>query len=95
MSFTFQRNADGTLTVRDAVMQALGRASVCWSTPEGAGVFDATAAEEVGNVLLETLDEWLRAELRAAGRWRGRRRVGASARWRTPCPRRLGGILAR
>jgi hypothetical protein len=67
VSFTFQRNADGTLTVRDAVMQALGRASVCWSTPEGAGVFDATAAEEVGNVLLETLDEWLRAELRAVG----------------------------
>jgi hypothetical protein len=57
VTFTFTREHDGTLPLRSAVMQAIGRASVCWEKPEGAGVFDSAAAEEVGNALLALIGE--------------------------------------
>jgi hypothetical protein len=41
--------------VHEAVMQALGAASVCWSNPGGAGVFDPERAEAIGNELLDLL----------------------------------------
>lgn len=41
--------------VPQAVFEALGAASVCWSTPEGAGVFDSLRAEAIGDELLELL----------------------------------------
>ena len=42
--------------LRSAVFQALGGASVCWETPEGAGVFDADRARWIGEGLLA----WMR-----------------------------------
>jgi hypothetical protein len=38
--------------LEEAVFLAIGRASMCWEHPEGAGVFDSTAACEVGDALL-------------------------------------------
>lgn len=41
---------------REAVFEALGAASACWSNLEGAGVFDAERAGRIGDDLLERLD---------------------------------------
>lgn len=42
--------------LEEAVYLALGAASVCWETPEGAGVFDSTRAKQIGAELIQ----WLR-----------------------------------
>ena len=50
--FDFQFSDNEQPTVEGAVFQALGYASLCWSeTPKG--VFDDTAARDVGDKLLE------------------------------------------
>lgn len=54
---------------REAIFQALGEASVCWEHPEGAGVFDASRAAEVGERLIEAL-----ARIRDGGPVRNERR---------------------
>ena len=41
--------------VHEAVMQALGAASVCWENPGGAGVFDSERASAIGDELLDFL----------------------------------------
>jgi hypothetical protein len=41
--------------VHEAIFEALGAASVCWSTPEGAGVFDSERAKQIGDELLDLL----------------------------------------
>lgn len=41
--------------VPDAIFEALGAASVCWSTPQGAGVFDSERAAAIGNELITFL----------------------------------------
>lgn len=51
-TFEFQREHDGSLSLEAAVFQALGAASVCWETPEGAGVFESTRAKEIGDALI-------------------------------------------
>lgn len=56
MDFDFYREEDGTLTARDAVFQALGAASVCWTEPPR-GVFDAERAKQIGDKLLAFLFE--------------------------------------
>lgn len=38
-------------TLREAIMQALGGASVCWSNPEGAGTFLSEMAIRIANEL--------------------------------------------
>lgn len=50
--FEFQPEHDGSLSLEAAVFQALGRASVCWESMDGTGVFDATTAKEVGDKLV-------------------------------------------
>ena len=50
--FEFQREHDGSLSLETAVYQALGRASTCWESMEGTGVFDDAAARGVGQALL-------------------------------------------
>jgi len=47
---------DGIEDVRAAVFQTIGAASVCWQSPEGAGVFDSTRAAALGEGLLAWLD---------------------------------------
>lgn len=41
--------------VHEAVMQAIGAASVCWENPAGAGVYKAERAEAIGGELLDLL----------------------------------------
>jgi hypothetical protein len=42
------------VTLEEAVFQALGAASMCWSeTPKG--TFDSTRAKEIGDALLEVI----------------------------------------
>lgn len=53
-AFTFDESAD---TREAAVFQALGAASTCWERPEAAGVFDSDRAKEIGEALLEVLDQ--------------------------------------
>lgn len=40
------------MPLREAVFCALGMASMCWETPAGAGVFDSSQAEAIGNKLM-------------------------------------------
>lgn len=43
--------------LKAAVYQAIGEASMCWENPEGAGVFDAEAADRVASALLDEIRE--------------------------------------
>lgn len=43
---------DKASSIESAVFQALGAASVCWESVEGAGVFDSTRAKEIGEELM-------------------------------------------
>lgn len=55
--FEFQREEDGSLSLESAVFQALGAASMCWDeTPKG--VFDSTRAKEIGDSLVEFINQW-------------------------------------
>jgi hypothetical protein len=56
-AFEFQREQDGTLPLEVVIFQALGAASVCWETPEGAGVFDSTRAKAIGDAVLSYLKD--------------------------------------
>lgn len=44
-------------TVEEAVFAALGAASVCWETTEGAGAFDSSRCKQIGEELLAFLKE--------------------------------------
>ena len=48
---------DKDTSIKSAVFQALGAASMCWEMPEGAGVFDEKLACEIGDELMEFLHE--------------------------------------
>lgn len=41
--------------IRELVFIALGEVSVCWSTPQGAGVFQSDKAVIIGNKLIKDL----------------------------------------
>lgn len=41
------------------VFEALGAASTCWSTPEGAGEFNSSRAEKIGEELLAKIDAYV------------------------------------
>lgn len=43
---------DGATSLEQAVFQALGAASACWGNLEGAGVFQAERAMQIGEELL-------------------------------------------
>lgn len=55
--FEFDREEDGSLPLATAVFQALGAASMCWEDVMLAGIFDSTRAKEIGDALLERIDE--------------------------------------
>lgn len=50
--------------VPDAIFEALGAASVCWSTPEGSGVFNSERAAAIGDELIGFLRNklWIQGE---------------------------------
>jgi hypothetical protein len=50
--FQFVQSSGEQTTLEEILFQALGAASVCWETPEGAGIFDSTRAKEIGMALL-------------------------------------------
>lgn len=52
-TFEFQPNADGTLTLENAVFQALGSASASWENLSGAGEFQSERASDAGKKLIE------------------------------------------
>jgi Flp pilus assembly pilin Flp len=54
--YTFYREEDGSLPIENAVFQALGAASVCWSVAPS-GIFDETDALAVGHTLLAEIAE--------------------------------------
>lgn len=45
----------GSISDREAVLQALGMASMCWESVEKAGVFDSVRAAAIGNALCDRL----------------------------------------
>jgi hypothetical protein len=53
--FQFQLTEGEEPSLETFVFQALGAASSCWETLEGAGVFDSTRAKEIGDVLCATI----------------------------------------
>ena len=54
--FNFQPNHDGTLTLKEAVRQALGAASVCWSNVSGAGTFQSERCSDIADALIEFIE---------------------------------------
>lgn len=50
--FTFSPDHDGSLSIKSAVFQALGAASVCWDDMIGTGVFDSDRAKRIGDALV-------------------------------------------
>lgn len=54
--FKFQPNHDGTLTLKEAVGQALGAASVCWSDVSAAGTFQSESCSEIVRALVEFIE---------------------------------------
>lgn len=51
--FEFSVRDGEVLTLEGAVFQALGAASVCWSSINKAGVFDSYRAKIIGETLIE------------------------------------------
>src|SRR5580698_10021731 len=50
-SFDFDRDHDGTLKLENAIFQAIGAASVCW-TETPSGVFDSDKAKIIADKLI-------------------------------------------
>lgn len=70
--FEFVPDVDGSLDLRNAVMQALGAASMCWEYPSEAGIFDPDRAIKIGEALLSKISEdYIRIEVqdRQARAW--------------------------
>lgn len=57
--FQFDKEDDGSLSLESAVYQALGRASTCWESMAGTGVFDDAAAHDTGQKLLAFLKNYI------------------------------------
>jgi len=55
--FTFVRSSEADITLEEAIGQALGAASMCWETPEGAGEFNSTRASEIYLALYKIIKE--------------------------------------
>ena len=55
MALIFPEWDPETTSVETAVFEALGAVSVCWETPEGAGVFNSTRARQIGEELMTFL----------------------------------------
>jgi hypothetical protein len=57
--FTYVQQRGEEITLVEILYQSLGAASVCWETPEGAGLFDSTRAKEIGEKLTYEVDRAL------------------------------------
>lgn len=44
------------LTLEALIFQGVGAASVCWTTPEGAGIFDSEQAKAIGDDMLDWIN---------------------------------------
>lgn len=64
MAYEFSKT--NSLTVgghlRTIIFEALGAASVCWETPEGAGEFKSEQCAEIGDALYEEVMKFVRGE---------------------------------
>jgi len=60
MGILFDSSPTEPTTLEEVIGQAIGAASVCWETPQGAGVFDSTRAKE----LLDEVVEWIETNYR-------------------------------
>lgn len=56
MTFDVQVSEGEEITLETVVFQAMGRASTCWESMEGTGVFDDASAKEVGDYVVD----WVR-----------------------------------
>lgn len=57
--FWFQRNEDQSLSLEEAIGQAIGAGSMCWENPAGAGEFDSRRAGEIVRALKDWIEfEW-------------------------------------
>lgn len=63
--FTFVRSPDEDITLKEGVFQALGAASMCWSTLEGAGEFDSTRAKQIGDAVILLIREFVTGKVSA------------------------------
>lgn len=54
-AFEFQPEHDGSLSLRAAVFQALGAASVCWDEN---GVFEDVLATQIGDKLVAFIEQY-------------------------------------
>lgn len=61
---------DKDTPLKEAVMQAVGAASMCWEHVEGAGVFDSDRAVRVGDLLVAFIQDGIDQAL--------------SEQWKTP-----------
>lgn len=57
MTFQFDLDEDGTISVEGAIFQALGAASMCWESMDGTGVFQSDRAKEIGDALVAKIRE--------------------------------------
>lgn len=48
---------DGTMSIEDAVFQALGGASACWTNLVSAGIFESDHARHIGLKLIEVIEQ--------------------------------------
>jgi hypothetical protein len=61
--FEFVPDSDGTITLRNAIFQALGAASVCWDDMYQTGEFDSATALKIGEALTDFAENALTARL--------------------------------
>ncbi len=62
MAFEFQKDYDGSLSLKSAVYQAIGAASTCWESLENTGVFQDDYAREIAEALLNKIEQATRTE---------------------------------
>jgi hypothetical protein len=58
--FEFQTREGESLTLKEAVFQALGAASTCWEPMDCTGEFQSQRAGDIGNKLLEFIEEFIK-----------------------------------
>lgn len=56
-TFEFSRNEDGSLSLEEAVGQAIGAGSMCWEHVDRAGVFQSDQAKIIVDELVRFIKE--------------------------------------
>lgn len=57
--FQFVQGVDEPLTLEEILFQSLGAASMCWESPDKAGVFDSSRAKVIGESLMREVNAGL------------------------------------